>query len=504
MFEICTGFVERTSQDTVCFTRDYSRIFAFSHELRALNTYSDDQVHEMIAAVCLRHVVCLHQVRLLQPWACTGEVILDKLGLCPLREYSESNWHHHYRNAETSSMYLPTILHEALTKALILQRVEAGLGRDGSAAKAWAIDQGLVFCASYDFFRLGRMYVEMGAATAPSDSPALHVAAANDSINLLQLLTEKMIYIEPASSPLSRQARESLLKIAAAHNSVCALEHLLVLYDPESPETQNSSRLAALAVATTLGHKEAIEVLERLVQKSTINTRPVKPYVHGELATPPDSTCQDMTSERSPYERRSMIAKSNVPGTSEHSIVNFRESWLGASNCIASTPSEYASSPVTSQKMDPMEHHMLSTEESCETATTVEDAGTEDNEAVIRSYLSKPGLTQSRGGVPLPGRGSKKRKHYPPAWNLSADKVSMKKRILCVCDGERSLWKDNLMMHNEHEVRMALPGGKSYVTDLDVETLKQAEFQGIGGVHSATSFEDWPSMASADLDLDTK
>ena len=189
-----------------------------------------------------------------------------------------------------------------------------------------------------------------------------------------------------------------------------------------------------------------------------------------------------------------------------------------------------------------MERHMLSTaEESFETATTgAEDAEAdevdeednveeedEDDEytatttntrsgrgtfalanksaratgarAVIGSCVSKPssstnnkssgrkapGLTRSRGGVPLLGRGRKKRKHYPPAWGLSADKMSMKKRVLCVYDGERRLWKDDLMMHNEFEVRMALPGGGGgYVTDLDVETLKRAE-----GFHGATREE---------------
>ena len=101
-----------------------------------------------------------------------------------------------------------------------------------------------------------------------------------------------------------------------------------------------------------------------------------------------------------------------------------------------------------------------------------------------------PGLTHSRGGVPLLGRGRKKRKHYPPAWGLAADKMSMKKRVLCVYDGERRLWKDDLMMHNEFEVRVPLlPDGHgraagAYVTDLDVETLKRAE-----GFHTASGEE---------------
>jgi hypothetical protein len=60
--------------------------------------------------------------------------------------------------------------------------------------------------------------------------------------------------------------------------------------------------------------------------------------------------------------------------------------------------------------------------------------------------------------------------------------MKTKKRVLCVFDGQRRLWKDEMMLNNEFEVRMRLPGGAgdgtnrdAYVTDLDVETLKRAE-----------------------------
>ena len=66
--------------------------------------------------------------------------------------------------------------------------------------------------------------------------------------------------------------------------------------------------------------------------------------------------------------------------------------------------------------------------------------------------------------------------------------MHMKKRVLCVYDGARRLWKDDMMLDAEFEVRMKLPDGKAYVTDLDVQTLKRAE-----GVHGATVEErgDW-------------
>lgn len=65
--------------------------------------------------------------------------------------------------------------------------------------------------------------------------------------------------------------------------------------------------------------------------------------------------------------------------------------------------------------------------------------------------------------------------------------MKMKKRVLCVYDGARRLWKDDMMLDQEFEVRMKLPDGKSYVTDLDVQTLKRAE-----ALHGATPEERGP------------
>lgn len=114
------------------------------------------------------------------------------------------------------------------------------------------------------------------------------------------------------------------------------------------------------------------------------------------------------------------------------------------------------------------------------------------------SKSSKKGMTWSKGGVSLLGKGRKKRKHYPPSWGMSADKMRMKKRVLCVYDGERRLWKDDIMLHNEFEVRMSLPDGKSYVTDLDVETLKRAE-----AFHNASQEEKGPWLPVTEADTQT-
>ncbi len=113
--------------------------------------------------------------------------------------------------------------------------------------------------------------------------------------------------------------------------------------------------------------------------------------------------------------------------------------------------------------------------------------------AVVNGGISKStrstrkGMTFSKGGVPLVGKGRRKRKHYPASWGVSADKMKMRKRVLCAYDGERRLWKDDMMLNNEFEVRMNLADGKSYVTDLDVESLKRAN-----AIHGATEDERGP------------
>ncbi|KZF24985.1 hypothetical protein L228DRAFT_236133 [Xylona heveae TC161] len=115
----------------------------------------------------------------------------------------------------------------------------------------------------------------------------------------------------------------------------------------------------------------------------------------------------------------------------------------------------------------------------------IDGAVTSGRSATDRGF-SGPGAIKS-SGVPLVSKGRKKRKDYPLSWGCSADKMKMKKRVLCIYDGPRRLWKDDLMLDNEFEVRMRLGDGKSYVTDLDVQTMKRAE-----AFHGATEEEKGP------------
>lgn len=99
------------------------------------------------------------------------------------------------------------------------------------------------------------------------------------------------------------------------------------------------------------------------------------------------------------------------------------------------------------------------------------------------------GMTHSRGGVALQvkSRGRKNRRDYPSSWGFDKGQMTMKKRVLAVFDGPRRLAKDDMMLSTEQEVRVKLQDGKSYVTDLDLQTLKRAE-----GFLGATDEEKGP------------
>ena len=100
------------------------------------------------------------------------------------------------------------------------------------------------------------------------------------------------------------------------------------------------------------------------------------------------------------------------------------------------------------------------------------------------------GLTHSKGGVTLNSKGRKKRKDYPSSWGCPTSQMKMKKRVLCVFDGPRRLWKDDMMLDTDYEVRLKLGDEKAYVTDLDVQTMRRAN-----AFHDSTEEEKGPWIA---------
>jgi len=77
---------------------------------------------------------------------------------------------------------------------------------------------------------------------------------------------------------------------------------------------------------------------------------------------------------------------------------------------------------------------------------------------VIDGRVSKRTTTTLLAPQPL------KRRAYPAAWALPADEVNLKKRVACVFDGQRRLFKDEMTMNTDYEV------------DLDLVSLSQANF----------------------------
>ncbi|KAH8779345.1 hypothetical protein BGZ57DRAFT_760980 [Hyaloscypha finlandica] len=108
-------------------------------------------------------------------------------------------------------------------------------------------------------------------------------------------------------------------------------------------------------------------------------------------------------------------------------------------------------------------------------------------------------LTHSKGGVTLNTKGRKKRKDYPSSWGCPTSQMKMKKRVLCVFDGPRRLWKDDMMLDTDYEVRMKLQNEKAYVTDLDVQTMRRAD-----AFHNSTDEEKglWVADDLTGMDLE--
>lgn len=107
---------------------------------------------------------------------------------------------------------------------------------------------------------------------------------------------------------------------------------------------------------------------------------------------------------------------------------------------------------------------------------------------------NRKGFTLSKDGValgrPMNGKGAKRRKDYPLSWGAAPSVMKMKKRVLCVFDGQRRLLKDDMMLDNDHEVRIPLQdtdNGPAWATDLDVQTLRRSE-----GMLNATEEEKGP------------
>jgi hypothetical protein len=127
-------------------------------------------------------------------------------------------------------------------------------------------------------------------------------------------------------------------------------------------------------------------------------------------------------------------------------------------------------------------------------STTLKASSRASPNKSVQKSRSGDGVTHSKGGVELRTKGRKKRKDYPASWGCSNPQMKMRKRVMCAFDGQRRLWKDDMMLSTDYEVRIPLSDGNSYVTDLDVQTVKRAE-----AFHDATDEEKGPYEVEMDL-----
>jgi hypothetical protein len=145
-----------------------------------------------------------------------------------------------------------------------------------------------------------------------------------------------------------------------------------------------------------------------------------------------------------------------------------------------------------------LKEHNLPTTTSNTTSFADED---EEDDAADDEFTDRPrpkvrgpkrGLTHSKGGVTLSRSGRKKRKDYPTSWGCPPTQMKMKKRVMCVFDGQHRLWKDDMMLSSEFEVRIPLQTEGAWVSDLDIQTMRRAE-----ALHGATQEERGPYMGEA-------
>lgn len=75
--------------------------------------------------------------------------------------------------------------------------------------------------------------------------------------------------------------------------------------------------------------------------------------------------------------------------------------------------------------------------------------------------------------------------------------MKMRKRVLWVHDGPRRLCKDDMMLDNDHEVRVHYGDGSKWVTDLDMLTVTRAN-----AFHDATEEEKGPWVEEEENGVD--
>jgi ankyrin repeat protein len=196
LISLCPNLLEIRHGGQVAFQHEDLRSVIRSPWSRDLGFASAEATHESIAAVCVRHLGCIHKETILCPWIKTGAMLRGETKHCHFRSYCTNHWQDHYRAAETSSRKLVAMLHSTLEAAVGAGSASRGLKGNDPVSR---LGTGIWICSLWDLKILGRTYLEMGADVDRcfgSGEAPLHVAAANSSMNMLQLLLDRGASLE--------------------------------------------------------------------------------------------------------------------------------------------------------------------------------------------------------------------------------------------------------------------------------------------------------------------
>ena len=263
---LCKGVLKLTEKGYLDFVDDTFKPFLRTSEARGLGIRKSGTVHELIAAVCFRHIACLSQQLILRPWISIGQVLRGEIGRCAFREYAIFNWHEHFRKADPSSKYLPFLLYRTIEDVF---KVSGSLfsSKTGTRSIQSRINEGLCICSLVDSKRLGSAYIDMGASLKTEclglDMTMLHIAAAHKSTYVIKLLLERGADVEGRilqDKSLERRTSRTPLHFAAAHGHQQVVKMLARAGADVNAKTTNT-RKTALQLAVEFGHWEVADFL---------------------------------------------------------------------------------------------------------------------------------------------------------------------------------------------------------------------------------------------------